>query len=190
MGAADQVRLVWLERLAIGICSVGLSVLLISLLSGYFTGHDPAAVSAPTAVGLHFVDQGNELLAPGSRHPAYDSNPPTSGPHVPVPVRADARELSTDQILQALSLGNIVIAYGTARPPSGLVTLVRQTAGAFTPALAASGQAVVLTRRPGTRGLIALAWTRLLRVSSAREPVLRQFILAWLGHAAPRQAAP
>ena len=172
---------VWLERLAIAVFSLALAVLLISLLSGYFTSHDVGSVTGAGDVGLHFADQGDELLAPGSRRPRYDSNPPTSGPHVPVPVRADGRTLSDDQILEALSAGDVVILYGSARPPAGLVAFARATAGPFTPALAAAGQAVVLGRRVGAVSLTALAWTRLLRVRSVRDPLLREFVAQWLG---------
>jgi len=182
--------LVWLEWLAVALCSLGLAVVLVSLLSGYFTGHDPAAVSGTTEVGLHFVDQGNELLAPGSRRPKYDSNPPTSGPHVPVAVRADGQALSDDQILTALAAGNVVIVYGSVNPPPGVVRLAMSMAGPFTPALAASGQAVVLARRAGITGVLALAWTRMLHAASPADPLLAQFVQAWLGHSAPRQAAP
>jgi hypothetical protein len=171
----------WLERLAILLSSLGLAVLLIALLSGYFTSRDAAAVSGRGEVGLHFADQGDELLAPGSRHPRYDSEPPTSGPHVPRPVLAQERPLSDDQLLQALAAGNVVIIYGGPRPPAGLASLANRLAGPFTPALAASGEAVVLARRPGVRGLIALAWTRMLRVRRPNDPLLRQFVETYLG---------
>jgi hypothetical protein len=69
----------------------------------------------------------------------------------------------------------------------GLPTLAREVAGPFTPALAASGQAVILARRPGTAGLIGLAWAHMLRVSTPEEPPLRQFLQFWLGRGAPRR---
>ena len=75
--------------------------------------------------------------------------------------------------------------YGTRSPPKALRDLVDSVAAPFSPALAAAGQAVILGSRPGTRGLVALAWTRLLRVSGAGDPRLRTFILQWLGAAAP-----
>ena len=42
---------------------------------------------------------------PVSPGPAYDSNPPTSGAHVPVPVTRDQAQLTDDQLLQALQVG-------------------------------------------------------------------------------------
>jgi hypothetical protein len=180
------VRFVWLERLAIGVASLLLAVVLIALLSGYFTGRDQAAVSGGTQIGRLFPDQGNATLAPGRPRPAYNSDPPTSGPHVRVPVPADGLWLSDDQLLTALAAGNVVVLYGTRRAPAGLGALARSLAGPFTPALAAAGLAVIGARRPGTQGLVALAWRRMLRVSAPDDSALRAFIQEWLGRGASR----
>jgi hypothetical protein len=184
------VNAVWLERLAIAIASLLLSVGLIILLSGYFTRHDQAGVSGPQErIGVAFPDLGNAILQPGDPHPLYNSIPPTSGAHLPEPVERDATALSDDQILGALAAGNVVLLYGTRRPAAALTALARSVAGPFTPALAAAGQAVILGRRPGTDGVTALAWTRLLHTPDATDPRLRQFAQAWLGRGAPRPAA-
>jgi hypothetical protein len=102
-----------------------------------------------------------------------------------VGVRHDETQLSDDQVLQALSLGDVVIIYGTSRPPPGLRGLAAANGGRFSPALAAAGQTVVLARRPGTRGLVALAWTRILHVADASDPRLHDFIVLYLGQGAP-----
>ncbi len=174
-------RLVWLERIAIAIASIALATVLIALLSGYFAGHDTAAVTGVGGVGLRYADQGDGKLARGYPNPPYDSDPPTSGPHVSEGVAADDQRLSDDQILTALAAGNIVILYGSEQPPAGLAAI----AGAFTPALASAGDAVILGRRPGISGLVALSWTRMLRLSSPQDPRLQEFIQELLGRGAP-----
>jgi hypothetical protein len=177
-----------LERVAIGVASLALSVGLIALLSGFFAGRDQPGVSGSLIpAGVQFRDQGDAHLRPGQPHPPYDSDPPTSGPHVPVPVSKDRAPLSDDQLLQALQVGDVVTIYGTAAPPPGLARLAHEIAGPFTPALAQTGQAVILTRRPGTAGILALAWSRILRVGSASDPLLRQFVQYWLGRGAPQR---
>jgi Protein of unknown function (DUF3105) len=176
---------IWLERAAILIASLILSVGLIALLSGFFAGRDQAGVSGTGNVpGQQYRDLGHAHLRPGDPRPAYDSNPPTSGAHFPTPITADEARLTNDQILQALEAGDVVIVYGTATPPPGLAELARSS-GRFTPQLAAAGQAVVLGRRDAVRGLIALAWTRLLRTQSASDPALQQFVQQTLGRGAP-----
>jgi hypothetical protein len=179
----------WLERLAVVLVALVLAVGLIGILSGFFQSRDQPGVSGNPndVVGLQFRDLGHAYLVPGAPRPAYDSIPPTSGAHIPAPVTHDAAQLSDDQLLQALELGDVVIVYGSPAPPLGLQALARGVAGPFTPALASAGQAVITARRPGTSGLIGLAWTRMVRVRSPSDPSLRDFASQWLGHGALRR---
>jgi hypothetical protein len=174
-----------LERVAIGLASLALSVGLIIALSGYFAGRDQAGVSGTAdGPGEVFRDLGNSGLRPGEIRPTYDSNPPTSGAHVPELVLRDGEQLNDNQLLTAIAAGNVVVIFGGRKPPPGLDSLARALAGPFTPALAASGQAVILARRPGAVGLIALAWTHMVHVSAPNDPLLRQFAQFWLGRGA------
>jgi len=174
-----------LERVAIGVASVVVSVALIALLSGFFASRDSAGLAGSASVpGQTFTDLGHRHLAPSQRGGPYDSDPPTSGPHHVAAVTRDQTPLSTDQLLEALELGNVVIDYAPPRPASGLVGVVHRLAPPFSPALAASGQAVILSPRAGTQGIVALAWAHLLRVGAPGDPRLRAFIGYWLGRGA------
>lgn len=186
-GTVPNTRLVRvLERVAIVVASLVLSIGLIILLSGYFAGRDQAGVSGGSSgPGQAFNDLGHRALAPGQPRPRYNSDPPTSGAHVPAPVTHDATPLTDDQLLSALQVGDVVIAYGSRRPPAGLEQFARLVAPPFTPALAATGDAVILVPRPGTAGVVALAWAHLLRAASPSDPALRQFAGFWLGRGAP-----
>jgi Protein of unknown function (DUF3105) len=176
------------ERVVIVLVSFAIAVAVIVLLSGGpLTGSDNPGITGPTSqIGTHYRDLGDATLPAGSGPPHYNSQPPTSGPHVPVAVRHDDTTLSDNQLLQALALGDVVVFYGTRTPPRDLRALATALAAPFTPALAAAGQAVILARRPGTPGLLGLAWTRLVHVRSAVDPQLRSFILYWLGRGATR----
>jgi Protein of unknown function (DUF3105) len=174
------------ERLAIGLASLALSVGLIVLLSGFFANRDQAGVSgAGSGPGQAFADLGHGMLRPGQGRPSYDSDPPTSGAHLPQAVVRDGAPLSDDQLLQALQVGDVVIVYGGPQAPAGLATFARSVAPPFTRALAATGQAVILTPRAGMQGVVALAWTHLLRVQNPSDPRLREFVGFWLGRGAP-----
>jgi hypothetical protein len=175
-----------LERLAIILASLALAFGLIALLSGFFQSRDNADLSGSAALGQGFRDLGNGALTPGTLRPPYDSNPPTSGPHFVRTVTRDRVQLGEDQLLSALALGNVVIIYGTRRPPGALLSLANSVAGAFTPSLAAAGQAVILSPRAGTQGFVGLAWTHLIRVRNPGDPHLSQFAAYWLGRGAPR----
>jgi hypothetical protein len=161
--------------------ALALSLVIVLVVSGVLAGAGGRVTPGAGAPGTALPDQGDGPARPGFR---YDSSPPTSGPHATVPVRSDAVSLDTDQLLTALAGGDVVVAYGTRRPPPGLRGLGERLAGPFSPALAASGQAVILARRPGSTGLTALAWARRLHVSAPADPRLRAFILAWLGRGA------
>ncbi len=175
-----------LELAAIGIASLVLSIGLIALLSGFFAGRDQAGVSgAGSVAGQTYADLGHAALKPGQPRPRYDSNPPTSGAHIPEAVVRDGVPLNNDQLLQALELGDVVIFYDTRTPPPGLAALARSAAPPFSPALAATGGAVILAPRPGTRGLVGLAWAHLVNVRGVSDPALGQFASFWLGRGAP-----
>jgi hypothetical protein len=175
-----------LEWAGIALASLAVAFGAIALLSGFFAARDQAGVSGAGSVpGLTFADLGHAHLSPGDPRPRYDSNPPTSGAHVPEPVGANGQQLSDDQLLEALELGDVVVMYGTTVPPPGLRSLASSLAAPFTPALAAAGQAVILARRPGTPGLIGLAWAHMVRVARPGDPLLRSFIAYWLGRGAP-----
>jgi hypothetical protein len=173
------------ERLLIVAASLAIAVGVIALLSGgLLAGRDAPGLSGPdTGPGVQFRDQGNARLRPGEPAPVYDSDPPTSGPHIPAPIASDRAALSNDQLLQALQVGDVVLMYGSRKPPAGLAALAGAVAPPFTPALAASGGAVVLAYRPGVTGVIGLAWTHMLRVAGV-DPALRTFVQFWLGRVA------
>lgn len=177
-----------LERSAILLVSLALSIGLIALFTGFFTSHDQATLAfAGSVSGRGFRDLGNGHLRVGQRRPRYDSVPPTSGAHVPEPVTRDQTALNDDQLLQALSVGDVVILYGTRMPPEGLTTLARALAPQFSAALARAGQAVILGYRRGTVGLVGLAWAHMIRARTTSDPRLREFAAFWLGRGALRR---
>ena len=178
-----------LERLAVVLAAFVLAVAIIALLSGgLLAGRDAAGITGSTSsagVGAGFADLGHAHLRPGQLHPPYDSTPPTSGAHVPVPILRDGTEVDDDQLLQALETGDVVFMYGSRQPPAALRTLATTLAPPFTPTLAAAGQAVILARRTGTNGVLGIAWTRLVHVRAATDPLLGSFARLALGQGAP-----
>lgn len=109
-----------------------------------------------------------------------------AGGELPEDLRASGAraEPSDADIEDLLRRGNVVLVYGQARPPAELTALAREIAGPPDPALEASGQAIVLARRPGVDGVVALAWERIDRVSDPADPALAEFARYWLGRGA------
>lgn len=171
-----------MRRAAGVLAAIVVAVAGVVALIAFFSGRDSAPVSRTArGPGQAFADQGAARLAPGQRpRQPYNSDPPTSGPHTPAPVMRDGMRLSDDQLLTALAAGNVVLFYGTPQPPPALRSLAAGE-GPFSPALAQTGQAVILARRPGAAGVVAAAWRHLLRTPSPADPALRGFVEAWLG---------
>jgi len=180
----------WLERAAIVLASLAVSVGVIALLSGGLAGgRDNPGISVRDGAvpGRAYPDQGDRRLAPGEPRPHYDSNPPSSGPHRAVMVTRNDAPISDDQLLQALSLGDVVFLYSSTAPPAGLQAVADLVAPRFTRALAAAGQTVILARRPGLPTITAVAWDHMLRSNSAAE--LQSFATHWLGRGAGAKTA-
>jgi hypothetical protein len=145
-----------------------------------FAARDDAQVTSQTAAGPGTLEPDRGAAHDGRAEvPAGEL--PTSGTHRPDLITRDRRRLTDDQIIHALELGDVVLAYEGARPDPALVRLQDELAGAFDAELSAAGQAVVLARRPGAGRVTALAWRRLLRADDPRDPRLREFADAWLG---------
>ncbi len=148
----------------------------------FVQSRDRSTVSDATPPGRLLPDQGAEhRRAPAGFH--YATDPPASGPHVPSPVRREG-PLSRDELLTALESGDVVLVYGDPADEGALRALQEDVAGPFDPALAAAGQAVLLERRAGTDGVVALAWRRMLHSGSPSDAQLRAFAEHWLGKGA------
>jgi hypothetical protein len=164
------VKALW--ALAIAGLAAAACVVLINILAA----RDDSAVDGSDGPGVLEPDRGAKRLgADAPPTPASPpATPPTSGNHRAVAVEKDQTELSDDQLLEALQLGNVVIAYDGAAP-TGLQE------DPFDPALAAAGQAVILAKRPGLGGIQALAWRHRLKLSGPDDPRAHDFIEAYLG---------
>jgi hypothetical protein len=159
--------------LAISGLAAAACLVLITILAN----RDSSGVSKSSGPGTLEPDRGSAHVN-GPRTPASPpDDPPTSGPHRPEPVTRDQEPLSDDQLLEALHLGNVVFAYDGSS--AALKKIQDEVAGPFDPELAAAGQAVILDRRPGVKGTIALAWRRELRSEDPAQ--MREFADAWLG---------
>jgi len=172
-------------RRAAGVVVAGLIALaaVVTLVAFLVARDDPDLVPTGQAgPGQLLPDRGARHLGAGERAPASaGANPPTSGPHAPVAISRTGASLSDDQLLHAIELGNVVILHAPGQDQSALLALAAQVAGPFDPALAASGQAVVVAPRPGVSGLVAVGWRHRQIAASAADPALRRFVEFHLG---------
>jgi len=167
------VKALW--AMAIAGLAAGACLLLITLLASRDSSQVDDGGNGP---GVLEDDRGARRVTDGPPTPVSEpSRPPTSGPHRAEPVERDRTELSDDQILEALQLGNIVIAY-EGKAPDGIA---EKLGAPFEPELAAAGQSVILAARPGIGEPQALAWRHRLALESWEDPQLQAFVDAFLG---------
>ena len=152
---------------------------LIGLVLAFSARDESQIAAAPAGPGELQPDHGARHLADGEGATTLPPVPPTSGPHHPEPITQERRELTADQIIHALELGNVVILYGARRPPAAIERVQEEVAGSFDAELAAAGQAVILAPWDGADPAIALAWRRVLETGD--PAALREFAEGWLG---------
>lgn len=159
-----------LRRLGIALLTLAVALGGVVLLLLFFQGRDHSQVGdqtpAPAGVPGQAVPDQQRAAAPAA-----------------IRSDADGTRLSRDQLLHALELGDVVLLYGTRAPPPALRALQQRVSGPFDRVLAANGAAVILGYRPGTDGVVALAWKRELRAPGADDPALLEFADYWLGRA-------
>jgi hypothetical protein len=173
------------RRPAVAAAATLVAILALGGLVVILAAHDSSTVHHP-GPGVREPDQGARHLRAPAAGFHYASDPPTSGPHVPIVPRIEDGRLSTDQLLEGLELGDVVIRYGDPAARPALLGLAQRAAGRFSRALSAAGQAVILDRRPGWPGVTAVAWRRRLQASSPADGRLPAFVEAWLGRGAAR----
>jgi hypothetical protein len=109
---------------------------------------------------------------------------PTSGEHAAAALARDATDLTGDEWLHALELGNVIVAYGSDEPGATLLAL-QEDLGPYDPELAAAGQSVILAHVDGLAQPTAVAWRHTLEFQDPAAPEVREFVEAWLGTGAP-----
>jgi hypothetical protein len=126
--------------------------------------------------GEKFPDLGNEHIQTVSEsHTPYNSDPPTSGPHLPyiAPWGLHTRPIPAELQVHNLEDGGVMVQYNCACPE--LVDKLRSVVGRY-------DKNVILAPYPGMRSRIALtAWTRLERLEDFDEKRITRFIDTYRG---------
>ena len=147
------------------------AVVLLLGVVGYFAYR--AQASLP---GTQFPDQGNlHIASPESPHPPYNSDPPTSGPHLPyiAPWGVHTRPIPRELQVHNLEDGGVVVQYNCECPD--LAAKLKAVVQRYE-------KNVILAPYPGMTPTIALtAWTRLDTMDELDEGRVIRFIEAYRG---------
>ena len=157
------------RRLKFGAALAG--VLVMAGAIGWFAYR--AAADLP---GERFPDLGNDHIQTASdRHVQYNSEPPTSGPHLPyiAPWGFHTRPISPELQVHNLEDGGVMVQYNCTCPE--LVDKLRGVVSRY-------DKHVILAPYPDMKSRIALtAWTRLERLEEFDEKRIVRFIDSYRG---------
>ena len=126
--------------------------------------------------GVQFADQGNlHVPSADTPHVQYNSEPPTSGPHLPyiAPWGVHTRLIVRELQVHNLEDGGVVVQYNCECPD--LVAKLKAIVDKY-------DKQVILAPYPGMQHKIALtAWTRLDTMDELDEGRITRFIEAYRG---------
>ena len=119
--------------------------------------------------GETFAIQGQEHIAVGATHEAYNSNPPTSGPHYAQPANWGVyqTELPDEQLIHNLEHGGIWISY---------VGIDDATKAALEKIAKSNSKIIVTPRSKNDAPITLVSWGRLQKFQTLDEQAIRTFI--------------
>jgi len=151
--------------------ALAVAVVVVAALVGWFAYR--AAADLP---GEKLPDLGNlHIQTASDPHTSYNSEPPTSGPHLPyiAPWGVHTRPIPNELQVHNLEDGGVMLQYNCTCPE--LVDKLRGIVSRY-------DKFVILAPYPGTKTRIALtAWTRLDRFEEFDEKRIVRFIDAYRG---------
>jgi hypothetical protein len=151
---------------------IAAAVLLVGGAVGFAVARSQANARAIRELGVQtFPSQGQQHLQPGQDYTAYNSTPPTSGPHAPAPAPCGISSEPVPNTVQVHDLehGVVMVQYRPGLEPTQVQ------------ALEALGRSytshVIVAPYPGLPSPVAAtAWTKLMRLDRADTGKLRRFI--------------
>ena len=152
---------------------VGAAAAAASMAVGVFVYR--ASVAEP---GVRLPDQGNRHVQTLNESiPPYNSEPPTSGPHLPyiAPWGIHTEPIPRQLQVHNLEDGGVMVQYNCSDGCPDLVARLKAIVSGYE-------HQVILAPYPGTKTRIALtAWTRLDAFDDIDEKRIRRFIAAYRG---------
>lgn len=140
----------------------------------FFAFKDPKQAAKSTELmGQEIPILGQQHIAIGASHVAYNSNPPTSGPHYATPAAAGAysEALPDEQVVHNLEHGYVWISYNPDKVGKDVPAKLAEAIDSYAK--------TILTPRPADDSAIALAsWGRLLKLDVYDEGQVINFIKA------------
>ena len=174
------------------------AILILALLLGVggFLGFSQSKKPKEAIIGVQHDNQGQEHIARGQKHAAYNSDPASSGPHyndaaAPVPWGAYTQEISQEAYVHNEEHGGIVITYNPQLLAAADVAKLQKlftspySDSTFTPS-----KTVVTPRTKDTHAIELAAWTYTLNMDSFNQATLKKFYLQHVSQSPEAAAGP
>lgn len=156
------------------------AVIVLAVLVGLNVTSPPPAELAAVET---FPDMGTDHIPAGVSPPEYNSDPPTSGPHLdtPAPCGIYRRPVPDVSVLHSMEHGAVVIHYDPSIEPARQAQLEDI-------ARSINGELIVAPRLDMEDELVLTAWTKRLALDRIEENVIRAFA-AQFANRSPEGAA-
>jgi len=174
---------------------VGLLAVLIIGGIGFFAITQKSKPKEPV-IGIKHASLGGTHIARGQSHPAYNSDPPSSGWHysdsgAPTPWGVYTQQVQDEVFLHNEEHGGIVITYNpTLLPTDQLKKLQALFAPPYADANFSPTKAIVTPRTKDTHAIELAAWTYTLNLDSYNQATLEKFYLQHVGQSPEPSAGP
>ena len=153
--------------------AVAVAAVVVLAGAGYFAYSYAPSAGNP---GVKMADQGNRHIpSADTPHDPYNSDPPTSGPHLPyiAPWGVHTEPISKELQVHNLEDGGVMVQYSCDCP---------EVAAKLRAIVERYDKHVILAPYPTMKARIALtAWTRLETLDDVDEPRIVRFIEAYRG---------
>jgi hypothetical protein len=142
---------------------------------------------SPPTLGVKHSNQGQTHIQRGQSHPAYNSDPPSSGWHyndegAPVPWGAYIQEVPDEVFVHNEEHGGVIITYKPSLPKDQIAKLQKLFTSPYSDPSFKPNRVVVTPRAKNSKPIEMAAWTYTFSLDSFDQTKLEQFYLQHVGH--------
>ena len=168
-------------RLRSHIVAVGALIVTGALLAAACGGGNPKFTDPRLQT---FPDLGRQHVNPGQPVTIYNSNPPTSGPHDPVPAQCGIyrEEIPVEHLVHTMEHAGVILYY---QPEVFSQDEVSALAALVTELLRDHHRLVMVPNRQIDYRIALTAWTTLLKLDQFEPDTIRAFVRAYDGRFNP-----
>ena len=174
--------------------SILIAVVVIGVV-GFFVFGVKKAPKQPQ-LGINHPSQGGTHIQPGSKHPAYNSDPPSSGWHystsfAPAQWGVYTEALPDEVFLHNEEHGGVVVTYNPKLLPADqLKKLQALFAPPYSDKNFTPSKAIVTPRDKDTHAIELASWTYTYNLDSYAQQTLENFYLQHVSHSPEPTAGP